>query len=71
MADLVADHIAEGKITVRVAPDKELQKIYGYAPALKVNLDTSKLQEIGWKPETGLVDMYKRMITCMKNEMNI
>lgn len=62
MAELVAAGCAGGKICVRVEPDQERQREQGYAPVLKMNLDTSKLQRMGWKPETDLLTMYKRMI---------
>ena len=66
MAELVAAGCAEGKICVHVEPDQERQKEQGYAPVLKMNLDTSKLRRLGWKPETDLLTMYQRMITSMK-----
>lgn len=66
MAELVAAGCTEGKICVHVEPDQERQKEQGYAPVLKMNLDTSKLRRLGWKPETDLLTMYHRMITSMK-----
>lgn len=65
MADLVAGQAAKGAIGVKMEPDDSLEKSLGYAPELKMNLDTSKLQGIGWKPEIGLSEMYERMIACM------
>lgn len=62
MAELVAAGCAGGKICVRVESDQKQQREQGYAPVLKMNLDTSKLQRLGWKPETDLLTMYKRMI---------
>ena len=67
MAELVAAGCAEGKICVHVEPDKERQKELGYAPVLKMNLDTAKLRRLGWRPETDLLTMYKRMIISMRN----
>ena len=32
---------------------------------LRCILISDKLQELGWKPEIGLIDMYKRMIESM------
>lgn len=65
MAELVAEKIAGGTIQVRVEPDRKLQTEMGYAPVLKMNLDTAKLRKIGWKAKVGLSDMYERMIACM------
>lgn len=66
MAELVAEKCAEKRICVHIRPEKERQMEQGYAPVLRMNLDTSKLQEMGWKPETDLLMMYKRMIASMK-----
>ncbi len=67
MADMVANELSGGRISVKIEPDEKMQTFCGYAPALKINLDTSKLRAIGWKPEIALVDMYKRMIACMED----
>lgn len=67
MAELVALKIAGGKILVKMEPDSERQKAMGYAPVLKMNLDTTKLKKIGWKPEIGLSDMYERMLVFMQD----
>ena len=34
----------------------------GYAKTLYMDLDTTKMMGIGWKPEVGIKDMYRRMI---------
>lgn len=67
MAELVATQVAGNKIKVRMEPDEKMQKERGYAPVLKMNLDTSKLQRTGWKAETGLLRMYERMIDYMRD----
>lgn len=69
MAELVAAQAAGDKIRVRMEPDEKMQKERGYAPVLKMNLDTSKLQGIGWKAETGLLRMYERMIDYMRDSV--
>lgn len=40
----------------------------GYADTQYMNLDTAKLQKLGWKPQVGLEEMYDRMIQSMKIE---
>lgn len=67
MAELVAAQAAGNKIKVRLELDEKVQKERGYAPVLKMNLDTSKLQGIGWKAEAGLLQMYERMIGYMRD----
>lgn len=66
MAKLVVSQCEKPGIRVQVEMEDEAQEKFGYAPVFKMNLDTSKLQGLGWKPETGLADMYRRMILCME-----
>ena len=65
MAELVAREIAGEKIQV-VIDIPEASVSLGYAPPVKMWLDASKMRELGWKPEIGLVEAYKRMICWMK-----
>lgn len=61
MAELVASKVANGKISV-IYEKKDEQSSYGYAPPVKVKLNTDKIRRLGWEPSIGLIDMYKRMI---------
>ncbi len=65
MADLAARECAEGKIKVRIEADKD-PSVFGYAPTLHMNLDTSKLRALGWHPSCGLAESYRRMIKSMQ-----
>lgn len=65
MAELVAAECADGKIGVRIEEEADPGRL-GYAPTLHMNLDTAKLQALGWKPVRGLAEMYRRMIAYMK-----
>lgn len=38
----------------------------GYNPIVKLQLDTTKLQSIGWTPSVDLIEMINRLITSMK-----
>lgn len=60
MAELVASHVANGKI--EVVTDIPNGKQLGYAPDVKLKLDSSKLQSLGWKPQIDLEESYKRLI---------
>lgn len=63
MAELVARTCGPAPVAVRVeAQDGER---YGYAPTLKMDLDTSRLQALGWRPTVGLEEMYRRMLAAM------
>ena len=65
MAEMVANNCAKEKIQVKVQ-EEDISRL-GYAPTLKMNLDTSKLQALGWKPEVGLEEAYRRLIMSMEN----
>ena len=65
MAELVAREIAGEKIQGVIDIPEDSVSL-GYAPPVKMWLDASKMRELGWKPEIGLVEAYKRMICWMK-----
>ncbi|MBR5412779.1 MAG: NAD(P)-dependent oxidoreductase [Fibrobacter sp.] len=64
MAQLVAQKIAQGKIQVKVE-ETDISS-FGYAKTLHMNLDTSKLKALGWKPQTNLGEMFSKTIQSMK-----
>ncbi len=66
MARLVAGECAGGGISVRIEPENDLGA-YGYAPVLRMDLDTRKLRALGWKPTVGLKEMFNRMIADMRS----
>jgi UDP-glucuronate decarboxylase len=63
MAELVAEKVAKGSISVRY--DIPESNIYGYAAPTKNRLSSRKLCSLGWKPTYGMEDMYRRMIEYM------
>lgn len=64
MAHMVAEKLADGAIKVHVPTDgKHEQK---FPPTHNLNLGTDKVQNIGWRPSRGLVEMYERMIVGME-----
>lgn len=68
MAELVANRVADGKIDVIIDIPKDKQ--LGYAPDVKLKLDASKLQKLGWRPQINLEESYRRMILYWQEENN-
>lgn len=66
MANMVANEIANGKIKVKF--DIPETNKFGYAADTKMKLNSDKLQTLGWKPEVGLEESYRRMIKDMELE---
>jgi nucleoside-diphosphate-sugar epimerase len=62
-AELVARTCATTPISVRTELDGGAAR--GFAPTSKLDLDTSRLQSLGWRPSVGLADMYRRMAAAM------
>lgn len=61
MAHMVAQTIGCGKCSVVFdIPTNALE--YGYAPDVVLKLDASKIRKLGWQPEVGLEEMYKRLL---------
>lgn len=63
MACIVAD-MSENSIQVIIEENTDIQKL-GYAPTLKMNLATDKLQQLGWNASYDLQSMYERMMKSM------
>lgn len=70
MAEMVAKEIAGGKIKV-IFDIPEDNLTYGYAPDVKMKLNSDKLQALGWKAEVDMFEAYTRMIESMKVMGNI
>lgn len=69
MAQMVADQVAEGRISVVYdIPDDNK---FGYAADTHLKLSGKKLEKLGWKPEVSLQEMYERMIGDMKYSRHI
>lgn len=69
MAQTAAGTDASGRVKVIIQESSEEEiKARGFAPTLKMNLDTSKLQSLGWRAETGLEDMFVKLVEDMKSK---
>lgn len=65
MANMVCDKIAEGRINVVFDIPKDNR--FGYASDVKMKLNSDKLQQLGWRPEVGLEESYRRMIDSIND----
>lgn len=57
MAKLVTSKVAGGAISVKI--EEESNEKTGYAPRTGLRMSAKKMRGLGWKPEKGLVDMYR------------
>jgi nucleoside-diphosphate-sugar epimerase len=64
MAELVAVTCSNGQIEVRLEPQDPA--LFGYAPPMKMDLDTTKIRRLGWQPTVSLAEMYRRMIATQQ-----
>lgn len=68
MASMLAHELAEDRISV-VFDIPEDSMTYGYAPPVKMHLNSDKLQALGWKPKKDLKEMYRRLISSFRIQM--
>ena len=66
MAKLVCAEIAGDHI--KVVFDIPEQNNYGYAPATKLFLDSTKMQSLGWVAQVGMAEAYRRLIEYLVDE---
>lgn len=64
MAQMVCDRFSDGRSALRF--DIPETNVYGYAADTHMTLNADKLCALGWKPEVGLEEAYRRMIAYLK-----
>lgn len=64
MAQLFCDLYKERKIKVIYELDNDISKL-GYNPIVKLQLDSSKLQDLGWSPKNDLSAMIRKLVSSM------
>jgi len=62
MAQMAARELAEGKIRVAIQPGEN--QTSGFSPTHRLRLSVDKLCSLGWRPTTGLLEMYRNMLNC-------
>ena len=65
MARMAAEEISGHAVKVVVDIPDHVKEM-GYAPDVKLFLSSAKLQALGWEPESGLLESYRRMIRYME-----
>lgn len=66
MAKMVADKLSMGEIKVCFDIAEDATKL-GYGPIIKVALDTTKLEALGWKANVDLEETFRRTIEYMRS----
>lgn len=66
IAELVCDQVARGKTKVML----DIKDNMGYAPDVKMYLNSDKLRNLGWKAEVGMVEAYKRLSEYLEDNQN-
>jgi len=61
-------HMVCREFNPAVRPVIEMKEGMGYSPTTKLRLSTEKMQRLGWKPQYGLREMFRRLIESMKEE---
>ena len=51
-----------------IAVKTEPQDGCGYSPTTKLRLDITKIRQLGWQPQTGLKDMFEKLIAHFENK---
>ena len=64
MAKMVADKFGDNSVEVLIE-ETDAEKL-GYAPVLHMNLDTTKICDLGWSAKFNLESMFQNMIEDMK-----
>ena len=70
MAELVSKTLSQEKSKVVIDIPADSKKL-GYAPDVKMKLNSDKIESLGWKPTVGLADAYRRMAEWMKEQKMI
>lgn len=69
MAKFVCEHFSAGQSKVVFDIAEDATKL-GYNPVVKICLDTTKLEQLGWSAEYNLTQMFERTIESMKLKRN-
>lgn len=60
-------HFVKDNFAPNIEIIKKIPTNLTYAPETKLNLDVSKLQQLGWSPQYNLKEMFAQLLSSMKN----
>ena len=69
MAKMLVEKVANNAIDVVFDIPEGIT--YGYAADTKLKLNSDKLQSLGWSPVVDLEESYKRLVSSIKEEMEV
>lgn len=67
MAEMLIDMYPESGTSLMFDIAEDITKL-GYNPKVKMNLDTAKIEALGWSAEVGLKEMFENLIHSMKQQ---
>ena len=70
MAKMVSHVIAGDKIQVVFDIEEDISKL-GYGSTIKILLDTTKIEEMGWSAEVDLEEAFRRMIESINSRKHL
>ena len=68
IALMLVDLFENKKLCVKIE-EQDISEL-GYAPTLKINMDTNKIKSIGWKPKYTLQDAFVDLVDWMSSVSN-
>lgn len=67
MAQLVCNTFKDAQISVKIDIPENIAS-FGYNPEMIIRLDSTKLEQLGWKAEIHLEEMFRRLVASMKKQ---
>ena len=69
LAKLFIKMFPDSKTKIKFELSTDIEKL-GYNPVVKIKLDSTKLERLGWTPNISLSESVRKLVEGMKNELN-